>query len=138
VTCVYGIDGCSGTITPQRLSILQVAYNSARHRGMHILLMNPPFQDLATEIQGLLHRYPRLSVTGNTKAECSYYWALPTHYMTAFRNRALVTKIRMALPLDFNLEIQEFSTAHPREGIRYQNRCALHTVHWFLHLPPDV
>ena len=32
VTCVYGIDGeCSGTITPQRLSILQDAYNSARH-----------------------------------------------------------------------------------------------------------
>jgi len=34
VTCVYGIDNkCSGTITPQRLSILQDAYNSARHQG---------------------------------------------------------------------------------------------------------
>jgi len=34
VTCVYGIDNkCSGTITPQRLSILQDACNSARHQG---------------------------------------------------------------------------------------------------------
>jgi len=36
VTCVYVIDGkCSGTITPQRLSILQDACNSARHQGVH-------------------------------------------------------------------------------------------------------
>jgi len=29
-------------------------------------------------------------MTGNiTKAECSHYWALPTHYMTAFCNHAL-------------------------------------------------
>ena len=56
VTCVYGLDGkCSGTITPQRLSILvQDAYNSARQRGTHALL-NPPVQDLATEIQGQFH-----------------------------------------------------------------------------------
>ena len=54
VTCVYGIDGkCSGTITPQCLSILQDAYNSARHRGAHTL-MNLPVQDLATKIQGLV------------------------------------------------------------------------------------
>jgi hypothetical protein len=42
VTCVYGIDGkCSDTITPRCLSILQDAYNSARHQGTHALL-NPP------------------------------------------------------------------------------------------------
>jgi len=34
VTCVYGINGkCFGTITPQRLIILQDAYNSARHEA---------------------------------------------------------------------------------------------------------
>ena len=54
VTCVYGIDGkCSGTITPQCLSILQDAYNSACHRGAHTLL-NLPVQDLATEISSVL------------------------------------------------------------------------------------
>jgi hypothetical protein len=37
VTCVYGMDGkCSGTITPQCLSISQDAYNSARHQGKHL------------------------------------------------------------------------------------------------------
>ena len=55
VTCVYGIDGkCSGTITPERLNILKGAYNSGRHQNVHTLL-NPPVQDLATEIQGLLY-----------------------------------------------------------------------------------
>ena len=90
MTCVYGIDGkYSGTITPQRLSILLDAYNSARHRGAHTL-RNPPEQDLATEIQGLLHQLPRLSMTGNiTKAECSPYRALPSLYMTAFHKHAL-------------------------------------------------
>jgi len=70
VTCVYGIDGkCSGTITPERLNILKGAYNSGRHQNVHTLL-NPPVQDLATEIHGLFHRLPRLSMTGNnTKAE---------------------------------------------------------------------
>ena len=114
MTCLYGIDGkCSGTITPQRLSILQDAYNSALHQDAHALL-DPPVRDLATEIQGLLHRLPQISMTGNnTKAECSHYWALPTHYMTAFRNHVLVTKETMASPLDFNPELQEFWTADP-------------------------
>ena len=50
VICMYGIDGkCSGTVTPQRLIILQDAYNSACHRGVHALL-SPPIQDLATGI----------------------------------------------------------------------------------------
>ena len=52
VTCVYGIDGkCSSTITPQHLSDLQDAYNSARRQGAYPLLI-PPVQDLAKEIQG--------------------------------------------------------------------------------------
>ena len=110
MTCVYGIDvKCSGTITPQHLIILQDAYNSARRRGIHALL-RPPVQVLATEI----YRLPRLSMTGNnTKAECSYYRALPAHNMAAFRSHALVTKERMASPLDFTPEFQEFWTAHP-------------------------
>jgi len=116
VICVYGIDGkCSGTITPQRLIILQDAYNSAR--GIHAL-MNTPVQDLAIKIHGLLHRPPQLSMTGNnTKSECSHHRALPTDYMTAFCNHALVTKERSASPLDFTPELQEFWTAHPRDRV---------------------
>ena len=119
VTYVYGIDWkCSGTITPQRLSIVQDAYNSARHQAIHALL-NPPVQDLATEIQGLVHPLPWLLMTGNiTNAECSHIQALPTHYMTAFCNHALqVTQERMASPRDFTPEPQEFWTAHPRDRV---------------------
>jgi len=55
-------------------------------------------------------------MTGNnTKAECSHSRALPTHYMTAFRNYALVTKDRMASPLDFTPELQELWTAGSRK-----------------------
>jgi len=47
----------------------------------------------------------------------SHCRALPTHYMTAFRNHALVTNERMAIPLDFTLEFKEFWTAHPRDRV---------------------
>jgi hypothetical protein len=57
-------------------------------------------------------------MTGNnTKAECSYYRALPAHNMAAFRSHALVTKERMASPLDFTPELQESWTAHPRDRV---------------------
>jgi len=101
VTCVYGIDGkCSGT-NPRHLSISQDAYNSACHQGIHASL-SLPVQDLATKIHELLNRLPQLTLIGsNTKAQCSHYWVLPIHYMTAFRTHALVTKERIASPLDF-------------------------------------
>jgi len=141
VTCVYGIDGkCSGTIIPQRLSILQDAYNSACHWGANALLC-PPVQYFATELQGLLHRLPQLSMTGNhtnLKADCSHYRALPTRFATAFRNHALVTKERMTAPLDFSPERQEFWTASKRQSVWFQDRRVLQTVNWILHLPPDV
>jgi len=49
-------------------------------------------------------------VTGNnTKAECSQYQAQPTQSLVAaFHNHALVTKERMASPLSFTLELEEF------------------------------
>jgi hypothetical protein len=37
--------------------------------------------------------------------------------MTACRDHALITKERMALPLDFTPELQEFWTAHPRDRV---------------------
>jgi len=69
VTCVYGMDGkCSGTITPQRLIILQDAYNSACHRGTHALL-SLPVQDLAAEI----HEGPITSPTPTTLNDRQQY-----------------------------------------------------------------
>ena len=57
-------------------------------------------------------------MTGNnTKAECSHYQALPTHYVAAFRNHALFTKERTVSPFDFTPEFQEFCTAHPKDRV---------------------
>ena len=81
-------------------------------------MLNPPVQDRATEIHGLLHRLPRLSMTGNnTKAECSHYRALPTHHMKSFCNHALVTKERMASPLDFTPELK--SSGQPTQEAEF-------------------
>ena len=98
-------------------------------------MLNPPVQDRATEIHGLLHRLPRLSMTGNnTKAECSLYRFLPTHYMTAFRIHALVTKERMASHLEFSPELQELWTAHPRDT-EYLVPGQMHSPHSSLNSP---
>jgi hypothetical protein len=71
----------------------RMLFPPARHRRIHALL-NPPVQDLATEIQGLLHRLPRLA-NGRQQYQDRMLTlsALPTHYMTAFHNHALVTKV---------------------------------------------
>jgi hypothetical protein len=53
----------------------------------------------------------------NTKAKCSHYRDLPTHYITAFHDHALVTKGKMVLPLDLTPELQDLWTAHPRDRV---------------------
>ena len=58
VTFVYSVGiECSGTIPPQRLSVIQDAYNYVCHRGT-LALLNPPSKTLQQKIQGLLHRLP--------------------------------------------------------------------------------
>jgi len=96
---------------------LQDAHNSARHQGIHTLL-NPPVQDLATEIQGLLHQLPQLPMTGNnTKTEFLHYQlTLSGSAHPAIRNHgALVTKERMASPLDFTRASRVLGSPPKRE-----------------------
>jgi len=80
-----------------RLRILQDAYNSARHRGVHALL-SPPIQNLATEIHGLLKPLPQLSLD-RQKYQGSMLTLKGLSFMTAFCNHSL-TKERMTLFLD--------------------------------------
>ena len=54
--CICDTRGkCAGILTPDRLQILLQAYSAARLAGLHDTLQ-PPVQDEATEIMGLLHR----------------------------------------------------------------------------------
>jgi len=54
----------------------------------------------------------------NTKAEWSLYWALPSHCITAFYIHALVTKERMASPLDFT-PVSFKSSGQPTQETEY-------------------
>jgi len=51
----------------------------------------------------------------------------------AFCNHALVTKKRMASPLDFNT--RNLDSPSKRQSFWFQNRCVLHTVHCSLDSP---
>ena len=135
VTCVNGIDvKCSGIITPQRLSISQDAFLCSSSKHTH-----PAGSPFPRPCYRISRTTSSTSTTfndrHNTKAECSHFRALPTRYVTAFCNHALVTKERMASPLDFTPELQEFWTAHPRESILIQDRCVFHAVQRILYLP---
>eukprot|EP00983_Pelagomonas_calceolata_P059002 1145735-Pelagomonas_calceolata.AAC.2 len=53
-TCFYNTNGkCAGMLTIERLQTLLEAYKAAKMAGMHTTIQ-PPVQDTATEIMGLL------------------------------------------------------------------------------------
>ena len=55
--CAYDIYGkCTGMLSLERLNILLHAYNQSERIGLHSTTQ-PPVQDAATEIVGLLQRY---------------------------------------------------------------------------------
>jgi hypothetical protein len=55
--CAYDIYGkCTGMLSLKRLNILLHAYNQSIRIGLHSTTQ-PPVQDAATEIAGLLQRY---------------------------------------------------------------------------------
>eukprot|EP00983_Pelagomonas_calceolata_P025593 803564-Pelagomonas_calceolata.AAC.3 len=54
--CIYNANGkCVGVLNVDRLKILLEAYEAARKAGIHTTIQ-PPVQDSATEIIGLLSR----------------------------------------------------------------------------------
>eukprot|EP00983_Pelagomonas_calceolata_P056394 1144577-Pelagomonas_calceolata.AAC.8 len=54
--CIYNIHGkCIGMLTIERLQILLEAYEAAKMAGMHTTIQ-PPVQDTAPEVMGLLSR----------------------------------------------------------------------------------
>eukprot|EP00983_Pelagomonas_calceolata_P016556 522937-Pelagomonas_calceolata.AAC.1 len=54
--CIYNANGkCIGVLTIDRLKTLLEAYEAAKKAGLHATIQ-PPFQDSATEIMGLLSR----------------------------------------------------------------------------------
>jgi len=56
VACIYNVDGkCKGMLTPERLHILQKAFDKAKCSGLHGHIKPPPNR-FASELVGLITR----------------------------------------------------------------------------------
>jgi len=109
--CAYDIYGkCTGMLSLERLIILLHAYNQSIWIGLHSTTQ-PPVQDVASEIIGLLQRCKlQMSSLNNIgkKARDSNMYCTPRHIMTSLQKWALVTKQKCASPLDFDPSYQAY------------------------------
>jgi hypothetical protein len=56
VACIYNVDRkCKGMLTPERLHILQKAFNEAKCSGLHSHITPPPIS-FVSELVGLIAR----------------------------------------------------------------------------------
>ena len=87
-------------LTPERLHILQKAFNKAKCSGLHGHITPPPIS-FASELVGLITRKDiSTSKHTNKKIKDSFSRILPSHITAAFQKWAMVTKEKMASPLD--------------------------------------
>ena len=93
VACIYNVNGkCKGMLTPERLHILQKAFDKAKCSGLHDHVQPPPIS-FASELVGLIARKDILtSKHTNKKIKDSFSQILPSHITAAFQKWALVTK----------------------------------------------
>ena len=99
VACTYNVDGkCKGMLTPERLHILQKAYDKAKCSGLHGHIKPPPIS-FASELAGLIARKDTsTSKHTNKKIKDSFSQILPSHTTAAFQKWALVTKGKNGIP----------------------------------------
>jgi hypothetical protein len=110
---------CTGMLSLERLNILLHAYNQSKRIGLHSTTQ-PPVQDVATEIVGLLQRY-KLQISSlyniGKKARDSNMYCSPRHIMTSLQKLALVTKQQFASPLNFDPSYQAYWSKNPRDTV---------------------
>ena len=88
-SCIYDTAGkCTGIITLEHLQILLRAYNKAKQDGLHESIQ-PPVQNEATEIMGLLRRYKPLLHTLSEKVNESNLLHTPAHIIKALTAYAI-------------------------------------------------
>jgi hypothetical protein len=118
--CAYDIYGmCTGMLSLERLNILLHAYNQSKQIGLDSTTQ-PPVQDAATEIVGLLQRYKlQMSSLNNIGKKARDYnmYCTPRHIMTSLQKWALVTKQKFASPLDFDPSYQAYSSKNTRDTV---------------------
>jgi hypothetical protein len=118
VACIYNADGkCKGMLTPERLNILRKAFDRAKRSGLHDHVQPSPVS-FASELEGLIARKDISdSKHTNKKIKDSFARILPSHINTAFQKWALVTKEKMASPLDYDPKFPHYWSEHPRDKV---------------------
>jgi len=118
VACIYNVDGnCKGMLTPERPNILRKAFDRAKRSGLHDHVQ-PPSISFASELVGLIARKDiSASKHTNKKIKDSFARILPSHITTAFQKWALVTKEKMASPLDYDPKSPHYWSEHPRDKV---------------------
>ena len=86
VACIYKVDGkCKCMLTPERLHILQKAFDKAKCSGLHGHI-TPPLISFASELEGLIARKDiSTSKHTNKKIKDSFSQILPSHITAAFQ-----------------------------------------------------
>ena len=114
--CAYDIYGkCTGMLSLERLNILLHVYNQSKRIGLHSTTQ-PPVQDAATEIVGLLQRYKlQMSSLNNIGEKARYFnmYCTPRHIMTSLQK----TKQKFASPLAFDPSYQAYWRENTRDII---------------------
>jgi len=118
--CAYDIHGkCTGMLSLERLNILLHAYNQTKRITIHSTTQ-PPVQDAATEIVGLLQKYKlQMSSLNNIgeKARDSNTYCTPRNITTFLQKWALVTKQKFAGSLDFDPSYQAYWSENTRDSV---------------------
>jgi hypothetical protein len=136
VSCNYNVDGkCEGMLTPERLNILQKAFDMAKCSGLHDHVQPPPIS-FASELVGLIARKDTsASKHTNKKTKDSFARILPSHITAAFQELALVTQKKLASPLDHDPKFPHYRSEHPRDKVFGANTNAFSSRFYGSHLP---
>ena len=111
VACLYNVNGkCKGMLTPERLIILRKAFHRAKCSGLHDHVQPTPIS-FASELVGPIARKDT-SASKYTNKKISFARILPSHITAAFQKWALVTKEKMASPLDHDPKYPHYWSEH--------------------------
>ncbi len=105
-------------LTPKRFSNLSKAFHNTKHAGIHDTIMPPP-KSFASELSGLLSLstlHDNMTPM-NTKVKQSYMRALPLRFHSALREWALVTREKVAYPLDHNPKYLNYWSEDPHARV---------------------
>jgi len=104
-------------MAPEHLNILHTAFHTAKLKGLHKNITPKP-TSFASKLLGLLTRKTKLERKYHIKKiKGSYLRSSPNHVHTALQKWALVTREKMASPLDFNPSYSYYWSADSQNAL---------------------